>query len=114
MQDAAKPAEPLAAKKEEAKKPEAPKPELPKPAPMQKVEAKKDEVKQDAKKAVSNPKGAEKGRQKKTNGFALFASQMLMLGAFVGGTYALLFKSDALEGLMQKADDAILSATEKK
>lgn len=66
------------------------------------------------KKAAEAKAAAAKGGRRKTNGFALFASQMLMLGGIVGGAYALLFKGEQLEGLMKAADKAILDATAKK
>lgn len=77
-------------------------------------EAEKAEKEAAAKKAAAAKEAAKKGGKRKTNGFALFGSQMLMLGGVVGGAYALLFKGEQLEGFMEAADKAILEATAKK
>ena len=92
-----------------APKPQLPKQELPKPASTKKYE---EEMKGN-KDGQRNKRDAKKGRKKKSNGFKLFGSQMLMLGAFAGGAYALLFRGELLSGWMEKADKAILNATSK-
>lgn len=91
--------------------------ETPKSAPKPAVvEAKKAEAKKaEAKKGDPN-KTAKKdeGKKRKSNGFKLFASQMLIYGGFAAGTYALLFKSDDLVEMTTSADRAIMKATSKK
>jgi hypothetical protein len=88
------------------------------PEPSAKVDKKAEKAKADeAKKKEAAAKAkAEKDlpRKKKSNGFKLFGSQMLILGGFAAGVYAVLFKSDELSGLMGKADKAIMEATGKK
>lgn len=83
------------------------------PDPSVKVDKKAKRAK--AEEAKKNEKAvSDKSRKKKSNGFKLFATQMLIFGGFVAAGYAFLFKSDELSGLMDKADKALMEATTKK
>lgn len=90
----------------------------PVPDPSVKVDKKAEKAKaEEAKKkeaAAKEKAASDKSRKKKSNGFKLFATQMLMFGGFAAAGYALLFKSDELSGLVDKADKALMDASSRK
>jgi hypothetical protein len=75
----------------------------PAPVPEKQPEAKKVAKSEPAKATSSNEKG-----RKKTNGFKLFMSQMLMLGSFVGLGYAVVVKGEELEAVKANVNKALL------
>jgi outer membrane biosynthesis protein TonB len=81
----------------------APSPEkVPEKVPEAKKASKQEPVK------ATPVKEGNKGKERKTNGFKLFMSQMLMLGGFVGLGYATVVKGDEMAALQTNVNKALL------